>query len=121
MIHTPEKDTEEVKEILEVVSEKIPALLNSLTDVLYGKNQAAKYAQAVAGFYKALKDGGMTDEQAFKLTETYMSNLNLPGMISDAISGKKKKVELHVGGDDDIGREIEAAIKEKIKKKFGEE
>ena len=37
-----DNDAEEVKEILEVVSEKIPALLNSLTDVLYGKEQATK-------------------------------------------------------------------------------
>ncbi|MFQ5910125.1 MAG: hypothetical protein ACE5IJ_05310 [Thermoplasmata archaeon] len=113
------KDAEEVKEILEVVSEKIPALLNSLTDVLYGKDQAAKYAQAVAGFYKTLKESGMTDDQAFSLTQAYMSSLNLPGMIGDAISGKK--MEVHAGDDDDIGIEIETAIKKKVMKEFHEE
>ena len=115
----PEKDAEEVAEILEVVSEKIPALLNSLTDVLYGKDQAMKYAQAVAGFYKALKESGMTDDQAFALTEAYMSSLNLPAMIGDAMGGKKKG---HHGGDEnDIGTEIEAAIKKKIKLEFEDE
>lgn len=117
----PEKDAEEVKEILEVVSEKIPALLNSLTDVLYGKDQATKYAQAVAGFYKALKDSGMTDEQAFALTEAYMSNLNIPGMIGKAMGGKEKKIKIHTGEGNDIGREIEAAVKEKLKKELEKE
>jgi hypothetical protein len=114
------EDSEEVKEILEVVSEKIPALLNSLTDVLYGKEQATKFAQAVAGFYKALKDSGMTDDQAYELTQAYMSNLNLAGMIGQAIGGEKK-VKVQVGDDDDVGPEIEAAIKKKIHRELNDD
>ena len=76
---------EELKEMITVFAEKVPALLNSLTDVLYGKEQAAKYGQAVAGFYKALKDSGMTDEQAFELTKQYMSPMNLGGLIGKAM------------------------------------
>ena len=60
-------DPEQVKELLGLLSEKIPALLNSLTDVLYGKASAEKYGQAVANFYRTLKDSGMNDEQAFRL------------------------------------------------------
>ena len=45
-----------------------------------------KFGQAVANFYKTLKDSGMTDEQAFKLTEEYTSTLNLGGMLSKAFS-----------------------------------
>jgi len=80
-------NAEEVKEILTVVSEKVPVLLNSLADVLYGKEQSVKYGQAVAGFYKTLKDSGMTDEQAYELTKQYMSAMNLPSMIGQAIRG----------------------------------
>ena len=89
-------DANEIKEILEVVSEKIPALLNSLTDVLYGAQQAEKYGKAVAGFYKSLKDAGMTEEQAYELTKQYMSSLNFPAMIGEAISGKAGKKHLVV-------------------------
>jgi hypothetical protein len=102
-------DAEEVKEILTVVSEKIPALLNSLTDVLYGKEQAAKYGQAVAGFYQSLKEAGMTDDQAFELTQQYMSSLNIPGMIGKAMSGG-----IGGGEEDDIGEAIKLKIKRKI-------
>ena len=80
-----EMEPEDMKELLDVVSQKIPALLNSLTDVLYGKSAAEKYGQAVSGFFKTLKDSGMTDEQAFKLTEQNMSSLNLGGLISGAM------------------------------------
>jgi len=84
--------TEEVKELLEAFSEKIPALLNSLTDAIYGKDASAKFGAAVADFYRTLKGSGMTDEQAFKLTEQYMSSLNLGGMIAKAM-GKRREGE----------------------------
>ena len=84
-------DAEQVKEILAVVSEKVPALLNSLADVLYGKEQGAKYGQAVSGFYKSLKDAGMTDEQAYELTKQYMSAMNLGGLIGEAMRGGKRE------------------------------
>ena len=79
-------NTEQVKEMLEAFSEKIPALLNSLTDSIYGKEASAKFGAAVADFYTTLKKSGMTDEQAFKLTEQYMSSLNLGGMIAKAFA-----------------------------------
>src|SRR6266581_663374 len=83
---------DEVKELLEAFSEKIPALLNSLTDAIYGKDASAKFGAAVADFYKTLKESGMTDEQAFRLTEQYMSSLNIGGMIANAV-GKSRHGE----------------------------
>ena len=98
-------DADEVKEILSVVSEKVPALLSSLADVLYGKEQGAKYGQAVSGFYKSLKDAGMTDEQAYELTKQYMSAMNLGGMIGQAIRGSGKRegrgINIQVGDKDE--------------------
>ncbi len=76
---------EDIKEVIAVASDKIPALLNSLTDVLYGKNSAEKYGQAIANFYKTLRESGMTDEQAFKLTEQYMSSLSLGKIVEQAV------------------------------------
>ena len=86
-------DAENVKEILGVVSEKIPPLLNSLTDSIYGKDASAKFGQAVANFYTTLKESGMTDDQAFKLTEQYMSSLNLGGMIAKAVGSRRQGEE----------------------------
>lgn len=125
------EDAEEVKEILEVVSKEIPKLIESLTDVLYGEKSSAKYGKAISSFYKSLIDSGMTSEQAFELTQQYMSSLNLAGLIGDAISGDKggpKKIMIKAGGhehcdhmDEDFGKEIEERVKEKIRKKLEED
>jgi hypothetical protein len=81
---------EDFKEMLNAFGEKIPALLNGLTDAIYGKEASTKFGTAVSNFYRTLKDSGMSDEQAFRLTEQYMSSLNLGGMIGKAFSHRGK-------------------------------
>lgn len=127
------EDAENVKEILDVVSEKIPKLIENLTDILYGEKSSAKFGKAVATFYKELVDSGMTKDQAYELTQQYMSSLNLSGLIGDAVgSGGKggkhgKHIEIITGpvscghGHNDIGRENEEHVKEKIRKKLEDE
>ncbi|MCK4443020.1 MAG: hypothetical protein KAW09_00645 [Thermoplasmata archaeon] len=123
------EDAQEVKEILEVVSKEIPKLIEGLTEILYGEESSAKYGKAIASFYKSLIDSGMTNEQAFELTQQYMSSLNLAGMIGDAIGGHKKgdrkSIEIITGDvghmDKDFGKEIEERVKEKIRKDLGED
>jgi len=83
-------EPENVKEIFAIFSEKVPVLLNSLTDSIYGKDASAKFGTAVANFYTTLKKSGMTDEQAFKLTEQYMSSLNLGGIIAKAVNHRRE-------------------------------
>ncbi len=70
-------DPEKIKEILEIVSDKVPGMLKELSEVLYGKEQAKNYGIAISTFYKELKEAGMTEEQAFELTRQYMSTLNV--------------------------------------------
>ena len=79
--HNGLPDAEKIKEILDVVSEKIPGLLKQLSELLYGPKSAKQFAEAAAIFYKELKGAGMTDEQAFELTRQYMSTLNLGNMM----------------------------------------
>jgi len=79
--HEGMPDPEKIKEILDVVSEKVPGLLKQLSELLYGPKSAKQYAEAAAIFYKELKSAGMTDEQAFDLTRQYMSTLNLGNIM----------------------------------------
>jgi hypothetical protein len=74
-------DPEKIKEILDIVSEKIPGLLKELSNLLYSPDSAKRYAEAAATFYKELKNAGMTDEQAYELTNQYLSTLNLGKMM----------------------------------------
>jgi hypothetical protein len=80
--HDGMPDPEKIKEILDVVSEKIPGLLKELSEILYGPKNAKQYAEAAATFYKELKKSGMSEDQAFELTRQYLSTLNLGKMMS---------------------------------------
>ena len=79
--HEEFPDPEKIKEILNVVAEKIPGLLKDLSSVVYGTDQAKQYGIAVATFFNQLKTSGMSEEQAFELTRQYMSTLNLGKMF----------------------------------------
>jgi len=74
-------DPEKIKEIMDVISEKVPGLLKQLSELLYGPKSAKQFAEAAAIFFKELKTAGMTDAQAFELTRQYMSTLNLGNMM----------------------------------------
>ena len=86
---------EQVKDILETISEKIPGLLNSMGDVLYSKENAEKFGHAVAVFYKQLVDAGMSNEQAFELTQRYMSSLSPLQSLGRAFVGRGEKGHGH--------------------------
>ncbi len=73
-------DPEKIKEILEVVSEKVPHLLKEISDVFYAPKQAKNYAVSIATFYNELKKAGMPEAKAYELTREYMSNLSLKGL-----------------------------------------
>ena len=79
--HDGMPDPEKIKEILDVVAEKIPGLLKELSSLLYSPKSAKQYAEAAATFYKQLKEAGMNDQQAFELTSQYLSTLNIGNMI----------------------------------------
>ena len=79
--HEGMPDPEKIKEILDVITQKVPGLLKELSDLLYGPKSAKQFAEAAAIFYKELKAAGMTDAQAFELTSQYLSTLNLGNMM----------------------------------------
>jgi len=68
-------DAEEVREILDVVSDRIPALLKGLRDVLYSKEAAENMANALATFYKKLVEAGIPKKDARDMARGYMINL----------------------------------------------
>jgi len=73
---------DEIKKILDVITDKVPELLKELSDILYGEQSSEKYATSAASFYKKLKEAGMSDEQAFDLTKQYMSTLSIGQMMN---------------------------------------
>ncbi len=85
-------DAEQLREIFKVLSDTVPELLEYLAKVMYGAKESEEYGKAVANFYKALKDAGMSNEQAFQLTREYMSNMSL-GNIMRGMTGPGSEID----------------------------
>ncbi|MCX7750387.1 MAG: hypothetical protein N2320_02320 [Candidatus Bipolaricaulota bacterium] len=78
-------DVEELREVLDVVAEKVPGLLRELRNVLYSKEAAEGMADAVGTFYKKLVEAGIPKEEALEMARGYMINLRevLQGLKAD--------------------------------------
>lgn len=87
-------EVEELREVLDVVSDRIPGLLRGLRDVLYSKDAAENMADAVATFYKKLVEAGIPKEDALDMARGYLINLR-------DILGQKGLGGIHLGEDSD--------------------
>ena len=110
--HDEMPEPEKIKEILNVVSIRVPELLKKLSDVLYGTDQAKKFGKAAAVFYKELKGTGMSDDQIFELTRQYMSSLSVGNVFSKFARGHEFDSEVGEEVGKRVGRKIRKAIKE---------
>ena len=82
-------NAQEVKEIMQVISVEVPKLLEAITNAIYDAKNAENFGKAVAEFYKQMKAAGMDDKQAYELTQKYMTNFSLGGMVGQVFSGHK--------------------------------
>jgi Asp-tRNA(Asn)/Glu-tRNA(Gln) amidotransferase B subunit len=106
-----EKDIDKLREVLSVVSTEIPKILDAISKTIYSPENAERLGEQTAAFYKKLKEAGMNDEQAAKLTEAFMANFSI-GKVVEQIIGPLG----HSRGDDDD--EIEKMVRERVKKKI---
>jgi len=86
------READEVREMLDVVSDRLPGLLRGLRDVLYSKDAAEGMADSVATFYKKLTDAGIPKEEALKMAQGYM--INLRDLLSSSSEGKGLNIDL---------------------------
>ena len=110
---TEKRDAEELKEILGVVSSEIPALIKSLLSSVFSEEAGRNMGKAAAAYYKELKNGGLPDQVAVKLTEDYMRTFTSIGdMLRSAGRGRRAE-----GAGEDIGDEIGRTIRVKFEKR----
>jgi len=110
-------DAEQFKEIMGVVSTEIPKLLEAISNSMYKPENAENFGKSIATFYTQLKATGMNDEQAYELTQKYMTNFSLGGMIGQVFQGRGHGNDPEPDFDGDVGKKI----KEKIKKAMDED
>ena len=128
------EDAEEVREILSVVSKEVPALIKGIIASVFSEEAGRSMGKAAAAFYKELKESGMPDEVAVKMTENYISVFTSLGDLMKKITKGEKmptKLEKEIeeiveeavekarekGVSEKLGKEIERRVKEKLAKK----
>jgi hypothetical protein len=113
------KDTEELKEVLSVVSKEVPALIKSIVASVFSEEAGRDMGKAAAAFYKELKDAGMPEQTAVKMTENYISVFT---SFSDVLKGVGKEGKLIISPKEgeEIGKEISEEVSRRIKEKLAE-
>ena len=104
------EEAEEVKEILAVVSTEIPALIKGIMSSVFSEEAGKHMGRAAAAFYKELKEGGMPEDVAVKMTENYIGVFTSLGDVLKSVGRKEKHVP----------SEIEETIKKKLEEKLAE-
>jgi hypothetical protein len=105
-----EVDPENVKEILSVVSSEIPTMIKSILSSVFSEEAGRSMGKAAAAYYKELKDGGLPEPVAVKMTQDYMRTFT---SIGETLRSAGKGGWGPHGGDE-IGRHIEKRIRNKI-------
>lgn len=82
------KDAHEIKEILTVVSDKVPALIRGLVQSVFSESSGREMGKAVAAFYSELKQSELPDDIALEMTRDYMRTFTNFGEIFKQINVK---------------------------------
>jgi hypothetical protein len=128
MSEKPEKkktgveEAEEIKQILGVVSTEVPGLIKSIIASVFSEEAGKSMGKAAAAFYKELKEGGMPDDVAVKMTEDYISVFTSLGDImkkaggSGGINLNMGKGKHHEHGEiaETVDKEIERRVKQRL-------
>ncbi len=66
---------QEIGEMLDMVSTKIPKLIKDIMISLYSEDAAVSMGKAVGIFYKELINAGIDQKEALQMTKDYMNTL----------------------------------------------
>ncbi|MDI9521371.1 MAG: hypothetical protein QM308_09520 [Bacillota bacterium] len=64
-------DSSELKEVLDVVSEKVPQLIKDVMGSVFSKEAGQGSGAAVGSYYKELMDAGIPQEAALEMAKEY--------------------------------------------------
>jgi hypothetical protein len=104
---------ENIKEILGVVSTEVPSLIKNILGSVFSEEAGRSMGKAAAAYYKELKDGGLPEPVAVKMTEDYMRTFtSLGDMLQSAGRGRWSA---KTGGD--VGEDVEKKVREGIEKR----
>ena len=75
---------EDIAEILDAVSSRIPLLIKGVMDAFFSPEAASNIAKSVVEFRKTLIEGGIPEEESMQMTREYMRTLtDWKGMMNE--------------------------------------
>lgn len=77
----PISEAQEVKEILSVVSSEVPALIKGLIASVFSEEAGRNMGKGAAAYYKSLKEGGLPEDVAVKMTQDYVRTFTSFGEV----------------------------------------
>ena len=100
---------QEIKEVLSAVSTEVPGMIKSILSSVFSEEAGKNMGKAAAAYFKELKEGGLPEQVAVKMTEDYMKTFtSLGDMLRSA--GRH-------GGDYELREHIEKKVGERIREK----
>jgi len=109
------EDVEELREVLSVVSKEVPALIKGIIASVFSEEAGRDMGRAAAAFYKELKEAGIPEDVAVKMTEGYISTFTSLGEVMKKAVGGEKRIETKK-----LEKELEKEISRKIREKLAE-
>jgi hypothetical protein len=95
---------EGIREMLDVVSDRIPHLMRGMHESVYSPEQVQATAQAFASFYKTLVTSGIPDYVAADMTRQHFDNLQAQmGMQMSSRKPKQGRCDAHGPDVDTLG------------------
>ena len=87
-------DAQEVAEIFETLSTKIPDMLNGILGSLFSPESASNMGKAVVEFRKSLIEGGIPEDEAMAMTRSYLGTLtNWKNVVQDTVRTRRHREE----------------------------
>jgi hypothetical protein len=75
---------EGVREVLDVVSQRIPTLMRGIRESVYSPEAMKSTAESLATFFKSLVDVGMDPDEATAMTKLQMLHIQSQGLLTNA-------------------------------------
>jgi hypothetical protein len=89
-----DNEAEELKEILSVVSTQVPTLIKSILASVFSEEAGRNMGKAAGAYYKELKDSGMPEQVAVKMTEDYMRTFTSLGDLLKNVGKSGKAINI---------------------------
>jgi hypothetical protein len=94
-------DAEELKEILSTVSTEIPGLIKNIIASVFSEEAGRSMGKAAAAFYEELKESGMPDDVALKMTQDYMATFTSLGDLLKQVGKGQTNISLGTSKSND--------------------